>query len=94
MAKPNEKQGGGNVPAHSPLTLRHTFADTRQACSWLLVGMGSGVEVSAYIWLVLPEMMAFMGCLVYYRVRKTDRVITARFEKHTNNSCYYDVIVL
>lgn len=57
-------------------------------------GDGSGFELSAYIWLVLPEMMVFMGCLMYYRVRKTDRVIIARFEKHTNNSCYYDVIVL
>lgn len=39
-------------------------------------------------------MVVFRGCLVYYRARKTDKVITAQFGKHTNNSCYYDVIEL
>lgn len=61
-------------------------------------GMGVGLRRSQsrlqLLWPVLPEMMVLKGCFVYHRVRKTDRVITAQLEKHTNNSCYYDVIVL
>lgn len=64
----------------------HTSAltNTWQACTWLLAGMGVGLRSQSRLqrlWPMLPEMMVFRGCLVYYRARKTDRVITAQFEK-------------
>lgn len=61
----------------------------------LLAGMGVGLRCHLQmLWPVPPETVVFRGCLAYYRARKTARVITAQFEKHTNNSCYYDVIEL